>query len=377
MTDDTDTDGSDDGPDEQVASSTAETQQRCDFCRLQVPDDPVRATLDGSVYTFCCEHCRSAMESSDRVFTEYRGYRHFRSSVSVLDAQLPQGLLRNSFVLFSGQAGTREDALYAELIWRTLRRGEPAMYVTFQEPPTSVVERFLTLDWNVLPDLERGDLHIVDCFTYRVDDRDRMYENMNDWNQHIYDVAEDETTAVRDPSEVSAIESRLDNCLDAMGMVDTGVVLIDSLTEFGSLVQPVQAYNFVRDIRADICKGRFIPIFAGASVVSESDEFPHDLGYIVDGVVDLRLNPELIEDTLIKQIRVRKMNGVLSIPEWTAYEFTSGQGLVMFDPHEEIEKKREERVEDAPTDGEAAEPTDDDPPDEDTAVEPADPDEES
>ncbi|MFB6298855.1 MAG: ATPase domain-containing protein [Halobacteriales archaeon] len=358
MADEPEPDGSDFDSDIQTASTATDTQQqRCDFCRLRVPDDPVTATRDGSSYTFCCEHCRSAMESNDRVFTEYRGYRHFRSDVSVLDAQLPQGLLRNSFVLFSGQAGTREDALYAELLWRTLRRGEPAIYVTFQEPPTSVVERFLTLDWNVFPDLEAGDLHIVDCFTYRVDDRDRMYENMNNWNQHIYDVAKDSTTAVRDPSDVSSVQSRLNNCLDAMGMVDTGVMLIDSLTEFGSLVQPVQAYDFVRDIRADICKGRFVPIFAGASVVSESDEFPHDLGYIVDGVVDLRLNPELIEDTLIKQIRIRKMNGVLSIPEWTAYEFTGGQGLVMFDPHAEIEKKGEERVDDGSGDADVTEDT--------------------
>ncbi|PSQ28742.1 hypothetical protein BRD03_02065 [Halobacteriales archaeon QS_9_68_17] len=56
-------------------------------------------------------------------------------------------------------------------------------------------------------------------------------------------------------------------------MVDEGVV-VDSLTEFGTLVQPVQTYDFVKDVRADVCKGRFVPILAGATYTGESGTFP-------------------------------------------------------------------------------------------------------
>jgi hypothetical protein len=35
------------------------------------------------------------------------------------------------------------------------------------------------------------------------------------------------------------------------------------------------------------------------------------------------------------------MNGVLTYPEWKCYEYTSGLGIVTFDPHEEMERTEE------------------------------------
>lgn len=351
----------DDVEDPSDTTAGGEETARCDFCQLPISMETVPAEVEGHTYQFCTTACRDAMTESDRVFTEYRGHRFLHTDVSVLDAQLPQGLLRNSFVLCSGSSGTRDDALHAEIVWRTLRRDEPAIYVAFDEPPTSVVENFLTLGWNVLPYLESGQLHILDCFTYRLGDRERLLARMSDWNRHINEIADPTTTAVHDPSAVSQVMSKLHSCLDDMDMVDRGIVLIDSLTEFGTLLGPVQAYDFVKDVRAEVCKGRFVPVFAGSTVRNDKSEFPHDLEYLVDGIVDMRLNPEVVENTLIKQIRIRKMSGVLAIPEWTAYEFTSGEGLVMFDPQAEIEKARTARDEEAdagePADREA---TDDD-----------------
>jgi KaiC/GvpD/RAD55 family RecA-like ATPase len=317
---------------------TTNDSELCDFCRLPRPTDPVTMECDSTVYEFCTEACRDAMAETDRVFTEYHGFRRIRTGVSGLDSFLPQGFPRNSFVLLANDEGARDDALRAELVWRALERDEPAAVVTFTEPPISVVEGFLSLDWNVLPYLESGQLHVVDCFTYRMDDRDRerMFERMDDWNRHIYDITKSVTQTVRDPSDVSELHNKIDNCLEGLSMSDCGVVVIDSLTEFGTLVQPVQAYNFVKDIRADVCKGRFVPIFAGATFGSEERDFPHDLGYAVDGIVDMQVNGNIVDDTLIKRIRIRKMNGVLAIPEWVAYEFTAGQGLVTFDPIAEM-----------------------------------------
>jgi KaiC/GvpD/RAD55 family RecA-like ATPase len=238
-------------------------------------------------------------------------------------------------------------ALLSELVWRTLQRGEPALVVSFTAPPVAVVERFLGLGWNVLPALEAGRLHLLDCFTYRVEDRERMLARMNDWSTHLYDIAGPRTTAVRDPTDIGEVQSRLDGSLETLGMVDEGLVVIDSLTEFGSLVQPIRAYDFVKDIRADVCKGRFVPIFAGATFAGDTEQFPHDLEYLFDGIVDLEVNPEVVEGALIKRARIRKMAGVLAYPEWSAYEFTSGEGLVMFDPQVEIAKAEAERAEGA------------------------------
>ncbi len=325
------------GPDTEGEDEDEPTIQRCDYCRLPIPAGAITTDQGAVTYKFCSETCREAVSTSDRVFTEYHGFRRLSTGVSALDSSLPEGIPRNSFVMLTDLAGTRTEALQAELVWRALQRGEPVVFMSFLEPPVSVVQEFLSLEWNVLPSLEDGDLHILDCFTYRVDDRDRMHERMSTWNTHLRKVAMGATTTVRDPSDVSQLENRLDSVLEEMGMQDQGIVVVDTLTELGSLVQPVQAYSFVKNVRADVCKGRFVPIFASATVTGDGDGFPHDLGYMVDGIVEMRLNEELVANALVKQIRTRKMSGVLTFPEWQSYEYTAGKGIVTFDPVEQLE----------------------------------------
>ncbi len=323
----------------------SETIRRCDYCRLPIPATPQTLDHNGVTYAFCSATCRDALETADRVFTEYHGFRRLTTGVTALDSSLPQGIPRNSFVLLTDLAGTRSEAIQAELVWRAMQRGEPVVYVSFLEPPVSVVQEFVTLEWNVLPSLENSDLQILDCFTYRADDRDRMYERMNAWNTHLWDVAESATSTVRDPTDIGQIQNRLDRALETVSRHENGIVVIDSLTELGSLVQPVQAYNFLKDVRADVCKGRFVPVFAGATMTGEERTFPHDLGYMVDGIVEMRLNEELVEDALVKQLRVRKMSGVLAISEWETYEYTAGKGIVTFDPIAQMEATQEAKVE--------------------------------
>ena len=322
-------------------STDRSSPRRCDFCRLPCPEETHALEYEGSTYEFCSETCRDAVRESDRVFTEYHGHRRVRPGVAGLDAALPQGLPRNSFVLIGGQAGNRTGALQAELAWRTLQRGEPAVLVSFREPPASVLEQFLAMDWNVLPYLERGDLAIVDCFTYRLDDPDRTSDTECTWNNHLRRFTGDAVRSVRDPSDVAEIRHKLGDALDAGGMVDEGAVVIDSLTEFGTLVQPVQAYDFVKNLRADVSKGRFVPVFAGATLQGAGDRFPHDLRYIADGLVDLEMNDDIVDDTLIKRVRVQKMSGVLTYPKWIAYEYTSEDGMVTFSPSETTETEEE------------------------------------
>jgi KaiC/GvpD/RAD55 family RecA-like ATPase len=310
--------------------------RKCDFCRLPIPGDSLTFEMHDTTYKFCSQACCTAVQEQDQVFTEYHGHRRFHTGVSALDVSLPQGMPRNSLVMLTDLAGTRTEAMHAELVWRALQRGEPVVYVSFLEPPVSVVQEFVTLSWNVLPALQNGDFQILDCFTYRVEDRERMYRRMNEWNTHLSDIVEPATVTVRDPTAMGQLQNRLDRALEGVGAQDEGIVVFDSLTELGSLVQPVQAYNFLTDVRADICKGRFVPMFAGATV-NDGESFPHDLGYMVDGIVEMRLNEDIIEEALVKQLRVRKMSGVLTFPRWQVYEFTAGKGLVTFDPRAEME----------------------------------------
>ena len=328
---------------ERIPQPSTRDSEACDFCRMPIPEQSVEATVDGRRYHFCTVACRDELRRTTAVFTEYHGFRRIDPDVEGLDRALPQGIPRNSFVLLSGDAGTREDTLGAELIWRTLERGEPAVLVTFTEPPISVIQRFLDMRWNVLPALESDHLRIVDCFTSRIAEPDRFRKRLNDWNQHLLTLTDPQTVTVEDASATTEIRNKIDNSIGGLEMVDRGVVHIDSLTEFGTLVQPVQAYDFIKNLRANVCKGRFVPIFGGATRHNEElDEFPHDLSYVLDGIIELDLSGSVIEDTLLRRLRVRKMNGVLAITEWKAYEFTAERGLVIFDPIEEIAKHRSE-----------------------------------
>lgn len=356
-------DGHDEDPETEDEAATEDHIRRCDYCRLPIPAGAVTADHDGVTYEFCSPACREALETGDRVFTEYHGFRRLQTGVSALDAALPEGIPRNSFVLLADLAGTRTEAIQAELVWRALQRGEPVIYMSFLEPPVSVVQEFVSLEWNVLPSLQSGDLQIIDCFSYRVDDRERMYERLNAWNTHVWDIARQATSTVRDPTDIGQLQNRLDSALERLGSHDHGLIVIDSLTELGSLVQPVQAYNFLKDVRADICKGRFFPIFAGATVTHEEEGFPHDMGYIVDGIVEMRLNEEIIEGALVKQLRVRKMSGVLTYPEWEVYEYTAGEGIVTFDPVAQARTAEAETAGDSPAADDATEDSGEESPD--------------
>jgi KaiC/GvpD/RAD55 family RecA-like ATPase len=322
---------SDEGGGEPTA--TEDRRRLCDFCRLPIPESAVTAERHGETYRYCSAACRDAVEDSGSVFTQYHGFRRTPTGVAPLDDALPQGVPRNSFVLLSDLVGTRSEAVQAELVWRALQRGEPVVVVSFLEPPMSVVQEFVTLDWNVLPYLESGQLHIVDCFTYRLENRERMYDRLDDWNRHLSSVAEGATSTVRDPSAVGELQNRIDAALESHDMEDQGIVVIDSLTELGSLVQPIQAYQFLKNVRAEVPKSRFVPVFAGATVSGENRTFPHDLEYMVDGIVELSLDDEQVEGSLLKRLRVRKMRGVLTLPQWVLYEYTAGEGIVTIEPH--------------------------------------------
>jgi KaiC/GvpD/RAD55 family RecA-like ATPase len=323
-------------------SEPVDAVDRCDFCRHEISRTVVEGEFEGQTYRFCSAACRDALAERQFVFSEYHGHHRMNTGISGLDARLPQGMPRNSFVLLAGMAGTRSGALEAELVWRALKRGEPAVAVVYTEPPGAFVQGFLEMDWNVLPYLEAGQLRIVDCFTDRLEDRERMHDRMNQWNRHLHTASADATETVRDASDLSEVHNKLDGCLEDGEMSDRGIVVVDSLTELGSLVQPVHAYNFVKDVRAEVCKGRYVPVFAAATYQGDASEFPHDLGYMVDGLVQLETNNEIVQDTLIKRLRIQKMSDALSYAEWTAYEYTSGLGMVTFDPREQIEEARAE-----------------------------------
>ena len=151
-----------------------------------------------------------------------------------------------------------------------------------------MIEQFLLLEWNVLPYLEREQFSILDCFSRRDEPFVSRNSTRSAWIQHVRRFARTATRALQDPTDVHELTNKLARTLDDRSMFNSGCVVIDSLTEFSTTVPSIQAHNFLKDVRATVCKDRFVPLFAGATLTDDG-RFPLDMTHAMDGRIDLRL----------------------------------------------------------------------------------------
>lgn len=305
--------------------------RRCAFCGYSVRGEPV----PGTDAVFCTERCREATESGDESFRGRHEFKRFATGVSALDALLPEGVPANSFVLLAGVEGIRHRGLGTELAWRALRRGEPAVVVSYVDPPIAVLEHFLTFGWNVLPYAERGDLHVIDCYTNRLREEHRTPDRQVAWNDFLGGFLSESVTTVSDPTNLRAVESRLHSRLNEADMLGTGLVVVDSLNEVEAQSGPRETEQFVKEVRGDVCSRKYVPIFAGTTT-NAGESFVRDHAYLFDGIVSMRHDETLVEGASLKQLAVRKMDGVRYHPDWLAYEQAGARGFRAFDPATEL-----------------------------------------
>ncbi|MFC4248920.1 ATPase domain-containing protein [Natribaculum luteum] len=315
-------------------------RRRCAYCGYSIPEEPHRSEAGRE---FCSRSCLEAFDEEESIPAE-DAYERFETGVEPLDSLVPTGLPADAFLLLSGEEGTRRSELLTELVWRALERGEPAVVVAYVDPPTAVLERFFRQGWNVLPYLEDDRLRIVDCFTHRLEDRDEFVTTLNEWNRFLADAGDDAVIDVERPGDVRAVANALQRGLDDLEMTETGLVVLDSLDELDALVQDQLVHNFVKDVRASVCKARYVPIIAAATPADDDGRLVGDEP-VYDGVVDLRLTDRLVPESRLKQLGIRKLVGTAYDPQWTAYEHAPGRGLLSFDPTTEAGSVYEQNVE--------------------------------
>lgn len=302
-----------------------EPRPTCAFCGYPIPGTPVRSGSESA--TFCSTTCAEASANGEEPFLGREDFKQFYPGVAVLDRLLPWGMPANSFVLFSGEAGMRHRGLQTEIVWRTLERGEPAVIVSFVDGAQAIVDEFLAFDWNVLPYLESGDLHLIDCFTNRLREGHRIPEKQTDWNAYIEAFLEEAVTIVRDPTNLQEVETKLHEAVESLDMVGRGAIVIDSLNEVTTQGRELPTEQFIKEIRTDICKRLFVPIFTSRTTTDEND-FAQSHTYIFDGIIDMRHTEDVVSNARLKQLNVRKMDGVRYRPDWVAYENGGYNGFV-------------------------------------------------
>ncbi|MFA9416986.1 RAD55 family ATPase [Natrinema sp. HArc-T2] len=311
--------------DQRWTEPTAEYPLECDHCHYPIPNEPV-ASEDGR---YCSIACREAA-ADGATLPEPEAYKRVVTGVEPIDSLVPNGIPADSFLLLAGDEGTSRAELGIELVWRALERGEPAVVVSLANPPTATLERFYQNGWNVLPALENDRLRLIDCYTHRLDDRDGFSEQRTEWPTFIGEAAADAIVEVRDPSDRREVTHSLTGALDDLEMSETGLVTIDSLDELERIFQDRQVHDFVEEIRATVCKARFVPIIAAAST---ADEDSPESEYVFDGIIDLRLTDQRPSNTRRKQLAIRKLIGAQFLPQWISYDHEPARGLFASSPN--------------------------------------------
>lgn len=304
----------------------------CAFCGYEIAGRPLRTDSGARC---CSEHCRTAFEAGEEPFAGRMGFKHFPTGVSALDSLLPRGIPANSFVLLSGEGGIRHRGMQTELVWRTLTRGEPAVVITYVDPPIAIVEHFLAYGWNVLPFLESGDLRIIDCFTSRLRREHQTPDHQTAWNEFLGDLLDGAVSTVRETGNLESVEDTLHAHIEQLEMTGTGIVVIDSLNEVEIQGRKLETKQFIKEVRGDICSRKFVPIFTSATGTDDGP-LEREYWYLFDGIVEMRYNDDSVDGVRLKQLSVRKMDGVLYRPHWVTYEIMGRSGFGIFDPHEAL-----------------------------------------
>jgi len=229
--------------------------------------------------------------------------------IDPLDLALPEGVLRSSTVAIIGSAGTGKSVIVANIAYNFLRRGEEVVYVTLDDSPEALIEMLKSFNWEVDEFLSKGLLTIIDGFSFRLGGLRRRVEGV------VKEV---------DLSDLSRVLYVMNEVLEERGVSGRGLVVVDSINELMFRFELTQILEFVRSVRAVISKGRKVLTLVTLHTTTDSlRELAAHLEYLIDGVVDTRIEPSLQEIGIpLKQLMVRKMRGVPTNPLWIPYVIT-------------------------------------------------------
>jgi circadian clock protein KaiC len=87
--------------------------------------------------------------------------RKFSTAISLLDRLLDGGIYRASCTLIAGEPGTGKTLLTTTIIQEACRRGEKAVYVSFEESDQAIINNVRSAGINLEPYVKSGRLHFI------------------------------------------------------------------------------------------------------------------------------------------------------------------------------------------------------------------------
>lgn len=233
-----------------------------------------------------------------------------RLGVDVLNYILPEGVPRNSLILIKGSGGSGKSIITMHIAREFISKGEEVFFVELDDDPETLVDNLSSLSIDPLKLRSENKLFTIDGYSFRIRGKARkrcpiVVEEVN-------------------PQSIDTLVSRIINVVDGVGVMNRGLLILDSLNEVMAYSEASKVGELIRELRANIAKARGIMTIVILHTSTEDIRvFANTLDYVVDGVIEAETatqTPVGIELPIpLRQVIVRKMKGVSHRTGWTLF----------------------------------------------------------
>ncbi len=194
-----------------------------------------------------------------RFDTSLEGFDH-------LEAMMGGPVPRSSSILLLGDPGSGKTILACELLHEELESGRLCALLSYDAFPEDVQARMNEFGWDIIPDLRKGRLRIIDCYS---------------------GLAGQGEGAIKDPSDLTELNIQITSFI-MKSKNNPVTIVLDSLTPIFNGVEEKQAFNFLQTVSAKVKKtGGLFVLIASKGAISE--ESIAKIKSIVDGVIEVSL----------------------------------------------------------------------------------------
>lgn len=262
--------------------------------------------------------------------------RYKKTGIPILDVLLPDGIPCNSFILLNGEPGTGKRIMTKELVYNRIKMEDPAdliLYLTLEDSIVSKVQMFSSLDFDLKKILDKQKLCFIDGFSFRMSDMDKALKLRHASDEKLWNKLESCVVTVNPMdlrpmlNKITSLVSQHQEQYEDREEPPSGILIIDSMTELLTINKKDQVLEFMKALRARVCKENNVQIL-GINHVGVIEQFESVLSYFCDGIIDFRFAPALMKQgILMKEFRIRKMTGAKSINLWLKFFIEKGEGI--------------------------------------------------